>query len=207
MFWKKLIVLSSAPLSVTLSFLPDNFMNSRNILSQTWLSAAHAETTSVCSELTEDAEKPISPCARKRHTMEALTQSLGAGSQQTRALEASSLTSDQLQQQLIEHGYNEQLAQKVVSYAACASGLSDAAFKWQNGERRSGIFMIPDSKQDACGYSDLEVWEFRELMHKRHAAVQCRATLERRGLLDAPLPSCRNSSLVSLSSKPDAEKF
>ena len=33
---------------------------------------------SVHPELTEDKEKPISPCARKRHTREALTQSIGS---------------------------------------------------------------------------------------------------------------------------------
>ncbi len=100
--------------------------------------------------------------------------------------------------QLQAAGLSEAQSQKWLAYSQCASGGNAFASDWKHGSRRTGVFLIPDSKMTACGYSSLKLWQFRARMHQEGANTRCAAQLARLGWKPDGFERCQENSRLAL---------
>jgi hypothetical protein len=82
------------------------------------------------------------------------------------------------------------------AYAKCVSALDPSAYARNRNERRTGLFLVPDSRRTSCGYGDVKIWQFRARMMEPAENINCAARLARLGWTPNDFQRCTQPALA-----------
>lgn len=98
--------------------------------------------------------------------------------------------------ELLQRGLQSGAAEKIIEQANLVNQLDPRGYRWQKGQRLTGMLLVPDSAAVVCGYFNQPIWFFRSQMHEARNNLDCSARIH--------LSSNRSSRWAAMLSRPDA---